>query len=264
MHQIGVFAHSHVKTDWLPPADGFIVDLDGTLISGGSALPHSFGLLARLKDRFVIVSNDAEHVPAQVASMLGDLGLSVPSDRIVLAGTETLDLVATERPGAAVLLLASAALAIYAQSIGLRLVESGPDVVVIGRDRGFSYAKLTTAANAVRAGAELIATNADHTHPGPEGSVVPETGALLAAVLRCIGPTPCRVIGKPEPALFAKALRILGVAAARTVVIGDNPMTDGVGAQRLGMAYSDVTDAGFGSMPTRTIEIGAPVLQECP
>ena len=232
--------HSKFAADRLPPKDGFIVDLDGTLIAGGAALPHARALFEHLTNRFVIVSNDAEHVPAQVAAMLGSLGLPVRPDRIVLAGVYTLDLIAAERPQAKVLLCASSALEDYAAHLGLRLVAEAPDVVVIGRDRRFSYAKLAAAANAVHAGAELVAANADRLHPGPRGTVVPETGALLAAVQHCVGPRPCRVIGKPEPALFAAALRILGVPAGRAAVIGDNPETDGVGAGRLGMHFVDI------------------------
>jgi len=234
--------HLQFAANWLPAKDGFIVDLDGTLIAGGAALPHAGALFARLGNRFVIVSNDAEHVPAQVAAMLERFGLPVRPDRIVLAGTYTLDLIAAERPRAKVLLCASSALEDYAGNLGLCLVTEAPDVVVIGRDHRFSYAKLAAAANAVHAGAELIATNADRVHPGLRGTIVPETGALVAAVLHCVGPRPCRVIGKPEPALFAAALRILGMPAGRAAVIGDNPDTDGVGAGRLGMHFVDIRD----------------------
>ena len=238
--------------DWIPAAEGFIVDLDGTLITGRSVLPNAVRLLEHLKGRFVIVSNDAEHVPAQVGRMLDALGLPVPADRIVLAGTQTLDLIAAERSGAKILLLGSNALKRYAHNIGLRLVASEPDVVVVGRDRRFSYAKLAIAVNAVRAGAELVATNTDHTHPGPNGSVVPETGALLAAILNCVEAASYRVIGKPEPALFTTALRILGVPAASAAVIGDNPRTDGLGAQRLGMRYIEVRNGRLAAAPVHS------------
>jgi len=246
--------------DWASAAAGFIVDLDGTLITGRSLMPHAVGLLERLKGRFVIVSNDGEHVPAQVGRMLSDLGLPVAAERIVLAGTETLDLIAAERPGAEILLLGSDALRAYAYDIGLRLAGNAPEVVVVGRDRRFSYARLTVAVNAVRAGAELIATNADHTHPGPDGSVVPETGALLAAILHCVGSAPHRVIGKPEPALFTKALRILDVPAASVAVIGDNPTTDGIGARRLGMRYIEVRNGRLAAAAMHSTKVAASVI----
>jgi len=147
------------------------------------------------------------------------------------------NLMAEEQPGARVLLLASVAMRRYAVRAGLRLADERPDIVVIARDRRFSFGRLAAAANAVRAGAALVATNPDRTHPGPGEAIVPETGALLSAVLSCVGPVQYRVIGKPGPALFLAAMARLGVGSADTVVIGDNLETDGAGARRLGMRF---------------------------
>jgi ribonucleotide monophosphatase NagD (HAD superfamily) len=135
------------------------------------------------------------------------------------------------------MLLGSAALRRYGERLGLDMTTCDPDIVLVGRDRGFTYAKLQMAANAVREGATLIAANPDLTHPGRGGTVVPETGALLAAILACAGAVPHRIIGKPEPELFARALALLAVPAAQAVMVGDNPHTDGAGARRLGMRY---------------------------
>src|SRR5579862_3136361 len=54
---------------WLD-ASGYLVDLDGTLITGQIALPWAGALLRGLQDRFVIVSNDAEHTPEQLSRFL--------------------------------------------------------------------------------------------------------------------------------------------------------------------------------------------------
>jgi HAD superfamily hydrolase (TIGR01450 family) len=197
-------------------------------------------LLAALEGRFVVVSNDAEHTPAELASLLAGLGLAVPPERLVLAGAVTLDLIAREAPGAAIMLLGSPTLEAYARAAGLCVRSERPDLVVVARDRQFTYAKLALAANAVRCGAKLVLTNPDRTHPGPKGDVVPETGALASAVQACTGPVAHRVIGKPEPALFEAGLAILGVAAGEAVMIGDNPETDGLGAKRAGIAFAPV------------------------
>jgi HAD superfamily hydrolase (TIGR01450 family) len=218
-------------------SQGYLIDLDGTLMSGRIALPGAAQLLEQVGERFVIVSNDAEHVPGQLAGRLRAAGLRVPEERIVLAGTTALDLLAAEQPRARVMLIAGAALRRYARHLGLQPASERADVVVLGRDRGFNYAKLTQAANAVRAGAKLVVANPDETHPGPAGDVVPETGALAAAVLACTGPVPHRVIGKPQPALFLKGLALLGIEPHACIVIGDNPRTDGAGAARLGLRY---------------------------
>jgi HAD superfamily hydrolase (TIGR01450 family) len=236
------------RMTWLD-ASGYLVDLDGTLISGRHAQPWGAALLHAVRDRFVIVSNDAEHTPEQLSRFLRSRGLKVWHEQIVVAGTAALDVVAREQPGARVLLLAGVALRTYARRLGLRLTDTGADIVVLSRDRRFSYVKLAAAVNAIRLGATLVATNPDRTHPGPEGSIVPETGALLAALLACVGPIVYRIIGKPEPALFEAGLARLGTPPHDTVVIGDNDETDGLGARRLGMRFAKL-EVGDGQATT--------------
>jgi HAD superfamily hydrolase (TIGR01450 family) len=226
-----------VDPDHLHHARGVLVDLDGTLLTGETLVGGARELLAMVEGRFVIVSNNAEHTPAELAAMLGSLGLDVPADRIVLAGTLALELIARDLPQARVMLLGSPSLHDFAQALGLRVDDDHPEVVVVGRDRRFSYERLRLAANAVRAGAMLVAANPDLTHPGLAGGIVPETGAILAAILACTGPTAHRVVGKPEHTLFLAGLALLGCAPHEAVMIGDNIETDGRGAERLGMPF---------------------------
>lgn len=203
-------------------------------------LPRARALLEAVKDRFVLLSNDAEHTPIELAANLSRIGLAVSAKRVVLAGTAALDQIAQRRPHARVLVVSTQSLRNYARDIGLVPVERTPDVVMLGRDRDFSYERLENAANAVRAGAELVVANPDLVHPGLEGSIVPETGALLAALLACTGRVPYRVVGKPEPALFLAALDVLKVTAQDAVMVGDNPMTDGAGAARIGLGFLEI------------------------
>ncbi|MCP3464537.1 MULTISPECIES: HAD-IIA family hydrolase [unclassified Bradyrhizobium] len=227
-----------MKQGWR--ARGYLVDLDGTLISDNKPLPGARRMLDAFGGQFALVSNDAEHTPAELARLLLQIGLPIDPGRIVLAGACTLDIIAQERRASRVMLLGSPALREYGRGLGLNMTMLEPDIVVIARDRAFNYDKLSFAANLVRDGAQLIVTNPDTTHPGRAGSVVPETGALLAAVLSCAGAVSYRIIGKPEPALFERALTRLGVSPSEAVMIGDNPHTDGAGAGRLGIRYLNV------------------------
>lgn len=224
---------------------GWLIDLDGTLVCGGRAMPGAHAFLEACAGRFVVVSNDAEHTPAELESSLRLIGLDVPADRIVLAGAVALDEIAMRRPGARVLVLASDSLLSHARERGLRPVRTRPDVVFLGRDRRFSHRRLALAANAVRAGAELVIANPDLVHPGPGGAIVPETGALLAALLACTGPVDYRLIGKPEPALFAAGLALLGLPKWAVAMLGDNPRTDGEGARRFGLRYVEIAAGVF-------------------
>lgn len=231
----------------------FIIDLDGTLSVGDGLTLGAARLVAATGGAYVVVSNNSSHDPEGLAAELAQRGLSLAPERIVLAGKVAVELLASERPNARVMLLGSPAIARLAEQAGLRLTDDEPQLVLLARDEAFSYARLERAANAVLRGAELVVANTDATHPGTGGSVVPETGALLAALRACCGPVPFRSIGKPGPMLFEAALRILGTAPAKTVVIGDNPETDGAGAARLGMRFLQVRD-GDAEAAARAIE----------
>jgi HAD superfamily hydrolase (TIGR01450 family) len=221
-------------------ARAYLIDLDGTLISGRTVLPRALPMLEAVAGRYALVSNNAEHTPEQLSRMLRTIGLNIASDVIVLAGTAAIDAIATAFPGVALLLLGSPALQHYARRKGLRLDASKVDVVLITRDRHFTYAKLAAAAKALTDGAVFYVAAPDLSHPGPKGEPVPETGALAAAILACAGSREYTIVGKPEKILFEIGCRKLGVDFADAIMIGDNPQTDGLGARRLGMRFHQV------------------------
>jgi 4-nitrophenyl phosphatase len=220
----------------LARARHLLVDLDGTLVRQQQAIAGAAELLAHFDGRYAIVSNNSTHTAPGLAQRLRRLGLRVPAERIVLAGELAVRQLVREHPEARVLMAASPALQRYARSQGCQLVPGGADFVLLALDMHFSHARLALVVNELLRGARLLVSNADATHPGPHGRVVPETGALLAAVVAASGVQPMRVTGKPAPLLFEEGLRCLGARPEDTVVVGDNPLTDAEGARRLGMA----------------------------
>lgn len=234
----------------LAQARHLIVDLDGTLIREDEPLAGAAELLARFHGRCVIVSNNSTHTAAGVARRLARMGLKVAPERIVLAGEESVAHMRRKHPHASILLVASAALRRHAVSSGCTLVAADADFVLLGLDPHFDSARLAQVANELHGGAQLVATNGDDNHPGPGGSLVPETGALLAAVVAASGVQPRLVVGKPGPLLFEEGLRRLGATPATTLVIGDNPATDALGAAQLGMDCLLVGGAPGADAPT--------------
>ncbi len=222
----------------LADAAGFLLDLDGTLVSGSTVLPDARWLLDLVGDRFMLVSNNSEHTPAQLSRQLKQVGLVIAPERIVLAGTAALEHVAHRSPGTRILLLGSVTLAAYARALGLHPVRDVEvDYVVVMRDRHFNYTKLAKAAEALQRGAKLVVACPDRSHPGPRREPVPEAGALAAAVIAAAGVEAYDTIGKPEPLLFELACVRLGISPRDALMIGDNPETDGAGARRLGMRF---------------------------
>jgi 4-nitrophenyl phosphatase len=229
----------HVQTARarLDDAQGFLIDLDGTLIAGPRLLDGAQSLLEYVEGRYAIVSNNSSDTSVSLARKLARLDLPVEPDRIVLASEQTVLLVVQRYPRARVRVVAHPTLVRFAAESGCDLVEADPDIILLGRDPRFSYAKLTSIVNQMRGGARLVVTNPDMNHLAQDGGLMPETGSLMKAVVACSGIEPECVVGKPAPLLFQKALDRLGTAPEDTLVIGDNPLTDALGAARLQMPY---------------------------
>jgi 4-nitrophenyl phosphatase len=126
-------------------------------------------------------------------------------------------------------------------SIGVNVVardEERIDVVVVGWDPTFDYKKMKRAALAVRAGAELIATNDDAAFPAPEG-LWPGAGAILASIEVASGHT-AEVMGKPHAPMMDAVVRRLS-GAERIALVGDRPETDLAGGKARGWTTILVT-----------------------
>ncbi|MEP9347930.1 HAD-IIA family hydrolase [Xanthobacter sp. KR7-225] len=233
----GQVADARAARAVLRAARGILFDLDGTLIRSEEVIDGAREVLAAYGARAMILSNNSSDCAEGLSRRLAGAGLDVAAARIVLAGIEAVRAVAALWPGARTMMLASAPLIAQARALRLEVTDERPDVVLVARTPAFDYAALARAANAVRAGAAFVVANPDTSHPGADGRLVPETGALAAAIAAASGRAPARVFGKPQPELFRAALDRLGLAAGEVVMVGDNPETDGAGARRLGIPH---------------------------
>jgi 4-nitrophenyl phosphatase len=222
----------------LAQADGILLDWDGCVAVGNRPSQAAVRFMRANRERVAIVSNNSTHRAEDFAQILAREGVTIPPRRILLAGAEALSR-AQEARAARVMIIGDSRMKALARNKGLNLVNDEAGLVVLLRDPRFTYAKLERAANTLRAGARLIVSNPDLIHPSAKGRVVPETGALLAAITACLGALPLEmeVVGKPSPQLFDKACQALGVSPRQAVMIGDNPATDGAGAEALGLPW---------------------------
>jgi len=209
---------------------------DGCLAFGNDPHPAAASLLERLGSRYAVLSNNSTQTPASLARDLQSRGLKVDPARIILAGALMIDLLAADGSHPLIALFAAPEMTDYALSKGLQLSLGGDaDIVALARDTAFTYDKLERGVALLAGGARFVVSNPDLTHPGRGRVPVPETGSLLKSFQACMpGITP-EIIGKPSPIMFETALARFGGTATTTVMIGDNPMTDGLGADRTGI-----------------------------
>jgi HAD superfamily hydrolase (TIGR01450 family) len=236
-----------------PDKAAVIADLDGCLIASGRLLPHVTELFARCGDRLWIVSNNSSDTADTLSARLGVLGSPVPASHIVLAGEQTVRLMAQERPGQRIAIYATEPLCTLGLQLGLIPDRAAPDAAILARDPAFSFSCLSRLTAQVARGLPLMTTNPDASHPDGDGHPVPETGALWAALAAALPGQAIRTIGKPAPDLLLLALTHAGVIPCDAVFIGDTPETDGVAARSAGVEF--VLLHRPGALATQTPEV---------
>lgn len=217
-------------------ARGFLVDWDGCCAIDNQLTPWAAAFLRTHQARTAIVSNNSSNTIDDFLVVLRKSGVQMYRNQIVLAGVEAIDR-ASMAGQVEVMVLGDPRMRAVARNLGVRLNRDEADIVVLLRDTRFSYSRLERAANALRKGARLILSNPDLTHPGGDGWIKPETGALLAALGSCVDldKVDVDVVGKPSPALYLKACDALELGPEDVIMLGDNPATDLAGAQALGI-----------------------------
>jgi HAD superfamily hydrolase (TIGR01457 family) len=218
--------------------DALLLDLDGTVYRGGSAIPgaedavraaHQAGVAVRF------VTNNAARSPESVAEHLNRLGIPAKHDEISTSAQAGAGMLADRVPtGADVLVLGSDALAAEVSALGFVPVRvAGPNVraVVQGLSQDTGWRELAEACVAIRAGALWVACNADVTLPTERG-LLPGNGAMVAAVRVATDVTPL-VAGKPERPLMTEAIRAAG--ARHPLAVGDRLDTDIAGGVHVGI-----------------------------
>jgi len=243
-----------------------IFDLDGVVYRGHEPIPGAREVITALHDAGVAVrfaTNNSMVARAGYVERLAGMGITTVVDEIVTSTSATVAHLRVHAPEVrSVLAIGAEGMEVELRAAGLDLVMAGDDTmrdhvggelgrgfdaVIVGLDPHVDYRRLAVAMRAVADGARLIATNADARYPTAVG-FLPGAGAILAALVTATGATP-EVIGKPSPAMFSAIIEASGLPAAETVVIGDNPDADIVGAHRAGcgaiLVLTGVADAAL-------------------
>ena len=219
-----------------------LVDLDGVVYRASEGVPGVGAALAgraALGDDVVYVTNNAMHYHGDYLPRLEGHGAPVGRDRVVTSARASAIYVREEMPEVRrVLAVGASGLERELREAGLDVVTAAhaatrmsqegldgwdaaghPDAVVVGLDPQLTYLRIAAAADCVRAGSVLVATNRDPIYPTERG-FRPGAGAVVAAIEVASRTTAKVTIGKPEPFLLEAAARLAGHADG-AVMIGD-------------------------------------------
>ena len=216
----------------------YVFDMDGVLWCMDEPLPAAAATIERLKARGDLVrylTNNSSRSRADYVRKLASFGIDAAVSDVMTSAFATAQLLHAEgRSGASAYVIGEDGLRRELEAVGIHVLDSAAekaDLVVVGWDRGFTYAKLAAAHRLIVGGARFIATNRDATYPDAGGRTLPGGGSLVAAVETCTGVHP-RTVGKPEPTSLKMLLDAAGMPPSSCVVVGDRLDTDIAVAKR--------------------------------
>ncbi|HDM92351.1 MAG TPA: HAD-IIA family hydrolase [Candidatus Korarchaeota archaeon] len=220
--------------------EGYLIDLDGVLWAGQKVFPDAIravNSLHSLGKSIVFLTNNSTKSRAQYVEKLRKIGVGwVREQDIVNSGFATAKLLKEQRGPLKAFPFGDVGLYVELMLQGHRLVTEDwcwagdVDAVVVGMDPNVTYWKIGAAANAIRAGADFVATNPDKTFPTERG-LMPGAGTMIAALEAASGRGPDLIVGKPYKPIFDMALSVLGIEKSKVLVVGDRLDTDVIGAK---------------------------------
>ena len=242
--------------------DGYIFDLDGTLLLGDALLPGVQrlieGLLA-LEKRVIYVTNNPTKRSADVVKRLVRDGIPATSDAVINTIATTVHWLLTHEPDAVVFPIAELPMIEALQNANIRISEVPEeiDLILASYDRTFDYRKLQIAFDAIHmhGRARLIATNPDRYCPMPGGRGEPDAAAIVGAIEGSTGIRLERHFGKPDVVMLETAMERMGLDAVDCLMVGDRLTTDIQMAINAGMSSAlpltgETTPAMLHDLPT--------------
>ncbi|RMN31847.1 HAD-super family hydrolase, sub family IIA [Pseudomonas coronafaciens pv. zizaniae] len=213
--------------------DSLLLDIDGTLMHKGQCLPGAAEALAFARSqglRLQLLTNTTAKMPEALAEELCHAGIQVDPDEIQTATTACLGYLQQHSQLKCHLVVPDSIIAAFS---GIATDDSSPDVVVISDiGEAFDYATLNRCFRMLRGGARLIALQKNLFWFDRDGERL-DCGAFIVG-LEAAARVQALVMGKPSPLFFEAALRRLDTCGSRTLVVGDDVLTDCAGAKAVG------------------------------
>jgi len=218
---------------------GYIFDLDGTIWMTSQLIPGAQEAVAVLRSRgsrVVFLTNNSDGTREMFADQLRSFGLPAAPEEIISTSYVMARYLSERSPGCRCYVIGADPLREELCRAGFVLCDRPAEVdyVVLGIDRDFTYRKLQTAFEAIRAGARFVATNPDPYVPMAGGDLA-DIGALIAAIEVASQHTLDMLVGKPSTYIVQVALETIGLPKSDCLMVGDQLGTDVLAGKRFGV-----------------------------
>src|SRR5216683_3379008 len=219
----------------MPSFRGVLLDIDGVLHVSMHPIAGAAETLRWLEHRgyqTCFVTNTTTSSHATLVQRLQAIGLPLAEERVVTAPVATANYIRQHYPGKRCWLLTKGDTA--RDFVGIALVESGADIVVIGgAEELLTYQAMNAAFRMLMDGAVLLATHTNLYWRDSDGLRL-DSGPYVYALELATGKH-ATVLGKPDRAFFEQALLSISVTAAEAIMVGDDLENDVHAAQQAGL-----------------------------
>jgi HAD superfamily hydrolase (TIGR01458 family) len=235
------------------PADGCVIDLDGTLYVGGEAVPGAAEAVGGLRAAglpICFATNTTRRPRSALVKRLAEIGIDVSAKELFTAPVAAASWLAEHGARRISLLLPEVT---FEEFGAFEIDHDTPDHVVVGdlADE-WSFGVLNRAFRALGSGARLVAIHKNRSwDPGPGLQL--DAGPFVAALEYATGRNAI-LVGKPSTAFFETAALSLGVPSDRIAVVGDSPTNDVAGGQAAGCLGVAVRTGTFRQSDLETLD----------
>jgi len=198
------------------------------------------------KDReFVLVSNNTTHKPADLLGLLRNLGFNVNEENLVTCISAALNWLKAKKIKSC-FVIGNSQLKTFLNENEIEAKEDeNTEAVLVGLDTSLDYQKLKIATNALaKNNAYLLALHENRLYKDERGELSPSVGAVVKA-LEYACQKRAKVFGKPNSTFFREILRKFGAKPEECMMISDDPLSDLLGAKKLGMKTVFVTSGKY-------------------
>jgi len=209
---------------------GFIFDLDGTVYLSDRLIPGADTVIQLIRKRgrkVVFLSNKPIQTREDYAAKLTRLGIPTQPDDVINSTLVMIRYLKKNAPNARLFVVGETPFIDELKRADFVLSEEPEEIdyVVVAFDRTFDYRKLNIAYQAVKLGAQFVATNPDRTCP-VEGGEIPDCAGMIAAIEAVTLKKVEVIVGKPSPLMIQAALDVMGLRPEECILIGDRLETD--------------------------------------
>jgi HAD superfamily hydrolase (TIGR01458 family) len=213
---------------------GFLIDIDGVLLSGGQRIEGALECIQYLNEQkipFLLITNTTRQSRITIWHQLKRTWFPIKESDIYTAPLAAVKWLRSKKVQDINLLISGSAVNDFKE---FKMTAYNPKYVVIGDiGRQLSFDKLNSTFRLIMNGAKILALQKNRYWQTDEGLSI-DAGAMVAA-LEYATNKKAILIGKPSKGFFLQAAKTLEIPADELAMVGDDVEADVKGAQNAGM-----------------------------